>query len=93
MGYETRQDLIDTYTEPAVEAYERCLGSGDNYDLLKNFENCYIGQFANDTEFVNNQWPTSGPPTPLHESSAGGWICRMVLDGYVESGGYYFQVI
>ena len=85
------EELKDKYSEEAVNAYINILG-GEEY--IDNFEDAYLGEWADDEDFVKNLIEDTGElpkdfPAYIHID----WemTARDIMMDYSESNGYYFR--
>lgn len=91
-----RAELVDQYSEEAVQAYED-LGIGD--DDFSDFEESYSGEFSSDEDFARDMAeqlgdiPRAGDqPWPLY-CIDWEWAARELMMDYSESNGHYFRNI
>jgi len=85
------EELKDKYSEEAVNAYIDILG-GEEY--IDNFEDAYLGEWADDEDFVKDLIEDTGElPKDFPDYIHIDWerTAKDVMMDYSESNGYYFR--
>ena len=96
MGY--REDLLVSYPESAIKAYERCFGNEADDEDLSKFEAMYLGTYPNNNDFAVAHGTTAGPLELYPGTEINGWVCTIIATdeigtAYWKSGTYYFKSV